>query len=298
MWPARRSTPPSSARSGLTWTGPRQVVRRGRRVGQHCMVRARSAALMPVLMPVRASTRDRVRGAHPLLVRADHQRDLEAVEVLAGHRHADVARGVAHHERDQLGRRLLGGEDEVALVLAVLVVDDDDGLAGGDVGDGALDRVEPGDGSLLGGGGHAVSFVAPAGRTPDSSSFSTCLASTSTSRFTGSPGPLLPSVVSPRVVGIRLTSNQSSVDGGDGQRDAVDGDGALLDDVPGQAVGQRHPHDGPVLVGRDGQHLAGAVDVALHDVAAEAVADADGALEVDRAARHGRRARSGAASRP
>ena len=34
-----------------------------------------------------------------------------------------------------------GGEDQVALVLAVLVVDDDDGRAGGDVGDGALDGV-------------------------------------------------------------------------------------------------------------------------------------------------------------
>ena len=40
------------------------------------------------------------------------------------------------------GRRLARGEDDVALVLAVLVVDDDDGLAGRDVGDGALDAVE------------------------------------------------------------------------------------------------------------------------------------------------------------
>ena len=35
----------------------------------------------------------------------------------------------------QLGGGLLGGEDEVALVLAVLVVDHDHGPAGGDVGD-------------------------------------------------------------------------------------------------------------------------------------------------------------------
>ena len=40
------------------------------------------------------------------------------------------------------GVALAGGEDDVALVLAVLVVDDDDGLAGGDVGDRALDGVE------------------------------------------------------------------------------------------------------------------------------------------------------------
>ncbi len=35
-----------------------------------------------------------------------------------------------------------GREDDVALVLAVLVVDDDHGLAGGDVCDGTLDTVE------------------------------------------------------------------------------------------------------------------------------------------------------------
>ncbi len=35
-----------------------------------------------------------------------------------------------------------GREDDVALVLAVLVVDDDHGLAGGDVCDGTLDAVE------------------------------------------------------------------------------------------------------------------------------------------------------------
>ena len=40
------------------------------------------------------------------------------------------------------GVALRGGEDQVALVLAVLVVDDDHGLAGRDVGDGALDGVE------------------------------------------------------------------------------------------------------------------------------------------------------------
>ena len=39
---------------------------------------------------------------------------------------------------------MLGREDQVALVLAVLVVDDDDRLAGGDVGDGPLDVAEPG----------------------------------------------------------------------------------------------------------------------------------------------------------
>src|SRR5262249_39200717 len=46
------------------------------------------------------------------------------------------------HEGDLLGLRLLGGHDEVALVLAVLVVDDDDQLAGRKGRDAVLDAVE------------------------------------------------------------------------------------------------------------------------------------------------------------
>ena len=66
------------------------------------------------------------------------------------------------------------------------------------------------------------------------SSRSTYLATTSTSRLTGSPTCLRPSVVSSSVVGIRLTVNDSSSSDGDGQRDAVDGDRALVHDVAGQ----------------------------------------------------------------
>ena len=67
---------------------------------------------------------------------------VELVEPLPGERHADHARRVAHEERDLLGRGVLGRHDEVALVLAVLVVDDDDDLAPADGGDGVLDRCE------------------------------------------------------------------------------------------------------------------------------------------------------------
>ena len=117
---------------------------------------------------------------------------------------------------------------------------------------------------------------------------STYLAITSTSRLTGSPGARAPSVVSRRVVGMRLTSNQGSglvgrADGADGQRDAVDGDRALLDDVAGELGRQRDAHDLPVLAGRAGEDAADAVDVALHEVAAEAGVRGDRALEVDAA---------------
>ncbi|CAM5344126.1 hypothetical protein SVIOM74S_08567 [Streptomyces violarus] len=85
---------------------------------------------------------DRERGLHRLGVVLDHLRELQAIQLLALHRGADQAAALAHHEGDDLGGRLLGGDDEVALVLAVLVVDDHDRAAGRDIGDGLLDRVE------------------------------------------------------------------------------------------------------------------------------------------------------------
>src|SRR6185437_9221124 len=120
-----------------------------------------------------------------------HGGQLEAVGFCLGDRHADVARGVADHEREQLRRRELGGEDQVALVLAVLVVYDDHCLAGRDVLDGPFDRIQGHDWLLT--------------------SFSTYFATTSTSRLTGSPTPLAPSVVSFSVVGMSPTPNDSSV---------------------------------------------------------------------------------------
>ena len=93
-------------------------------------VAARSAAEMPVARPrpsLRSARRTRSRTASVFCV--DHQRDLELVEPLAGHRQADQPAAVRRHEVDRLGRHLLGGDRQVALVLAILVVDDDDHLA-------------------------------------------------------------------------------------------------------------------------------------------------------------------------
>src|SRR5690606_28166086 len=65
----------------------------------------------------------------------------------------------------------------------------------------------------------------------------------------------------------------------DGQADAVHRARALLHDVAEQLVGHAHPQ-----VGRGGDDLADAVHVPLDDVATQAVAHPDGALEVDRVA--------------
>ena len=57
-------------------------------------------------------------------------------------RQADQAAAFAHHEVDVFGPHLLGGHDEIAFVLAILVVDDDDHAAGADLFEDFGDRRE------------------------------------------------------------------------------------------------------------------------------------------------------------
>jgi hypothetical protein len=86
---------------------------------------------------------DRVRGAVLVLVDRVHGQQTQAVADGAVQRHTEITRGVTHHERHQFGGGLLGGENQIALVFAVFVVDDHDGLARRDVGHGPLDGIEP-----------------------------------------------------------------------------------------------------------------------------------------------------------
>ena len=81
-------------------------------------------------------------GAHRRGVLGDHHAQLELVEPLAGHRHADQAAAVGRHEVDGLRRGLVGRHHEVALVLAVFVVDDQQDPAQADLLDALLDRSE------------------------------------------------------------------------------------------------------------------------------------------------------------
>ena len=85
--------------------------------------------------------RDRERRALALRVRAlaHHRWQVEGVEAVAGERGADHARGVVQEEGDLVRRGVLGRHDEVTLVLAIGVIDDDDHLALADGGDGVLD---------------------------------------------------------------------------------------------------------------------------------------------------------------
>ena len=108
------------------------------------MVRARSPAEMPGRGALDEVDRVGEGGAVALGVALDHEGQVELVAALPGEADADHARGVAHVERDLLGRGELGRHDEVALVLAILVVDHDDDLAARDGGDRLVDRGERG----------------------------------------------------------------------------------------------------------------------------------------------------------
>ena len=123
--------------------GPRQIGRAASPDRSRARtVAARSPAEMPVVVRPFASigTQNAVSKRDGVL--RDHQRDLELVEPLRRHRQADQAAAVSRHEVDRLGRDLLGGDRQIALVLAILVVDDDDHPAGADRVDRVLDPGE------------------------------------------------------------------------------------------------------------------------------------------------------------
>ncbi len=126
VWPVRTSTPPSRAISGNTWPGV--TMSSGPLLGSMAAatVRARSGAEMPVVTPSRASIET---------VKAVWSREafccaisgsFKLLDPLARQRQADQAAAVLGHEVDRRGRRHLRRDDEVALVLAAFVVDQDE----------------------------------------------------------------------------------------------------------------------------------------------------------------------------
>ena len=155
--------------------------------------------------PLARLDRDGERGAERRLVALGHRAETELVAALLGQAEADEPAAVLGHEVDRLGRRELGGDREVALVLAVGRVDDHHELALADVLDRLLDRRER-RGTL--GRAHC------ADRTPRGSrrSRSTYFARTSTSRLTSPPGSSAPSVVASSVCGTSAIANAVVVD--------------------------------------------------------------------------------------
>ena len=158
------------------------------------IVWARSWAEMPVVTPSRASieTVKAVSNADSFLA-AIRSSPSSSQRSPVSARQIRPA-GVHRHEVDRVGRGELGREGEVALVLAVLGVADDDHLAVADVLEGLLDRAEGGVRSR---------------RHVRDTSFSTYLASTSTSRLTDRPGAAAPRLVRSSVSGISETEKPS-----------------------------------------------------------------------------------------
>ena len=76
------------------------------------------------------------RGVLPAL---DHHREAELFDALRREGKAHEPAPLLHHEVDGLGRHLLGGHDEIALVLPVFIVHQDDDPALPDILDGVFD---------------------------------------------------------------------------------------------------------------------------------------------------------------
>ena len=129
VWPARWSTPPGRARSGKTWPGWTRSC--GVELGSIAtwIVRARSCGGDAGGDALARLDRDGERGAERRLVLLGHRPQLELVAALVGQAEADEPARVRRHEVDRLGRDELRRDRQVALVLAVRVVDDDDELA-------------------------------------------------------------------------------------------------------------------------------------------------------------------------
>ena len=77
--------------------------------------------------------RHRERGAERGAVLAHHHGQPELLALVLGERQADEPAPVRGHEVDVLGGDALGGDAEIALVLAILVVHQDDHAAGADL---------------------------------------------------------------------------------------------------------------------------------------------------------------------
>ena len=84
--------------------------------------------------------RHRKRGPVRARVVVRHLRQTQLVRPRLGDRQANQAARVRDHEVDRFRRHVVGGEDDVALVFAVFVIDQHDHAPGADFLDDFLDR--------------------------------------------------------------------------------------------------------------------------------------------------------------
>ena len=91
--------------------------------------------------PVADVDRDGEGGAERRVVDRHHRSEVQPPRVLAGQRHADDAAAIADDEGHLLGGAKRSGDDQVALVLAIVVVGDGDDLAASESLDGVCDWI-------------------------------------------------------------------------------------------------------------------------------------------------------------
>ena len=90
------------------------------------------------MTPLRAVDGNGKGSAQKRSVVGDLRGQMQLVATLFSQRQTDQPARVAGHEVDDLGRDLLGRAHQVAFVLAILVVDDDDHAPFADFGDGVF----------------------------------------------------------------------------------------------------------------------------------------------------------------
>ena len=142
VWPARWSTPPGPRAQGKHVAGLDQILRHRRRRRHD----------LDGLRPVGGADAggDAARGIHAHLeigaetfaVLAHHAFDAELLQPLGGRGHANQSAAELGHEIHGGRRDKLPGHDQIAFILAVGVVHDDDHFAFAEVGDDGFNAVE------------------------------------------------------------------------------------------------------------------------------------------------------------
>ena len=240
------------ARSGKTWPGWTRSC--AVEVGSIAtwIVRARSWAEMPGRDAFAGLDRDRERGAEGRLVLVRHLAQPELLAPLGREAEADQPAPVRRHEVDGLGRDELRRDREVALVLAVLVVDDDDEPSRADLLDRLLDGREDGAGCL---GAHRLIVPSRAVRSYRRREARLEQALDVLREHVDlEVDALAGHEAAERRLGQRVRDQRHAervvVQLGDRQRDALDGDRALLDAVAERVGGRLDDHAQPLALRR------------------------------------------------